>query len=207
MIALLNGDFQTALDQADAALKTGDESGYFRGWVGAMINRAHVMHALGRLEEAREFAEKAVGASAEHHQLKVAALDCLANVFIALQDLAAAESTFERIGQLRPVHGTRLAPHWDVLSELSSRISLAKLKNEDIDRQSLASSGLDTAKLSRDGTWLTRMQLELAQARLRVADTAGALDPLVIAVASRNPSPELMARISAARALAALELG
>ena len=83
MIALLGGDVRTALDFATRAGDTGEESGYFRASVGALINQAHVLHSIGKLPSARQLAEIAVSRSGDHRQLRVAALDCLANILVA----------------------------------------------------------------------------------------------------------------------------
>ena len=114
MLALLSGDVRTALEHTDRALEFGQQAGYFRSSVAALIDRAHVLHATGDLSAARGLAETALSRCGEHKQLKVAALDCLANVFLASDDLEAAEKAFDEMNNLRPEHGSRLAPHWDV---------------------------------------------------------------------------------------------
>ena len=207
MLALLSGDVRTALDFAKRAAEVGEESGYFRGSIGALIDQAHVLHALGDLSSARQIAESAVNRSGDHRRLRVAALDCLAIILIASRDFVGAEAAFEEITHLRPKHGTRMAPRWDVLSELSSRVALAKLRGRLSDRDALIALGLKTAEESLDTTWLTRMQLELAEACLSSGDLNSAVDPLANAASSTNPSPELVARTAALRALASLKTG
>src|SRR5436190_1059224 len=145
MISLLRGHLRSALDLARTAASLSEESGYFRGAVAALIDQGHVLHFLGELEDARRLAEVAVSRSGEHRQLRVAALDCLGNILLAEGNLAGADAAFEQITHLRPQHGTRLAPQWDVLSELSSRVSLAKVRQSDADRDSLVAQGLRTA--------------------------------------------------------------
>ncbi len=51
------------------------------------------------------------------------------------------------------------------------------------------------------------MQLELAQSRLNAGDTEGAVEPLGAAASLVEPSPDLIARTAATRALASLKLG
>src|SRR5262249_37404627 len=104
MIALLRGDHRAALDELDSASTAAKRSGYFRGSVGATVDRAHVLLANGRLTEARALAEAAVSRSEHHYQLQVAALDCLANVLIGTGDIPAAEDAFAKILSLRPRH-------------------------------------------------------------------------------------------------------
>jgi DNA-binding NtrC family response regulator/tetratricopeptide (TPR) repeat protein len=207
MLSLLGGDMRTAMDCATRAAELGEESGFFRASIGALINQAHVLHAIGDLVSARKLAELAASQCGDHRQLRVAALDCLANVLVALRDFAGADSAFEQITHLRPKHGTRLAPHWDVLSELSSRVALAKLRERRDDRDALVAEGLKTAQNSSDRTWLTRMELEYAESCLRAGDMNSALEPLTSAASRLNPSPELVARTAAIKALAALKSG
>src|SRR5258708_6337708 len=207
MIALLGGDVRSALDFATRAAATGEESGYLRSTVAAVIDQTHVLHAIGDLAAARRLAHSVLRRSGDHRQLRVAALDCLANVLVASRDFAGAEAAFEEITHLRPENGTRLAPRWDVLSELSSRVALAKLRERPDDRDALVAQGLNIAQNSSDRTWLTRMQLELAQSLLRAGDMKGAVDPLISAASCNNQSPELVARTAATRALAALKAG
>ena len=207
MLALLSGDMRTALDFAKRAAAVGEESGYFRASVAALVNQAHVLHALGQLDSARQIAESAVSRCGDHRQLRVAALDCLANILVASKDFDGADAAFEEITHLRPKHGTRLAPHWDVLSELSSRVSLAKLRERPADRDAFIALGLKTAQESLDKTWLTRMQLELAESCLRAGNMDSAVDPLASAASAVDPSPELVARTAAMKALASLKAG
>ena len=207
MISLLAGDMRTALDYARRAHDSGKLSGYFRSYVGSLIDQAHVLHATGDLKSARELAERAIARSTEHPQLRVAALDCLANIHLSSKDIEGAEEAFEQITHLRPQHGTKLAPNWDVLSELSSRVLLAKLKQRTADQDSLVVQGVQTAQNSLDKTWLVRMQLELAESRLRNGEIVEALKPLTEAVSSAQPTPELLARTSVTKALAALKSG
>src|SRR5262249_33409631 len=159
---LLKGDTRSALDAVDKASLYADQSGYFRSIVGAQVDRAHVMHAMGNLTAARSIAEAAVEAARPYRQLSVAALDCLANVLIAQNAIAEAESRFAEISNLRPAPGSKLAPHWDVLSELSSRFSLAKAKAGRGEAESIVEQGLRAAAGNRDQTWLVLMQLALA---------------------------------------------
>jgi len=49
MISLLAGDMRTALDYARRAHDSGKLSGYFRSYVGSLIDQAHVLHATGDL--------------------------------------------------------------------------------------------------------------------------------------------------------------
>ena len=67
--------------------------------------------------------------------------------------------------------------------------------------------GVQTAQNSLDKTWLVRMQLELAESRLRNGEIVEALKPLTEAVSSAQPTPELLARTSVTKALAALKSG
>jgi len=67
--------------------------------------------------------------------------------------------------------------------------------------------GVQTAQNSLDKTWLVRMKLELAESRLRNGEIVEALKPLTEAVSSAQPTPELLARTSATKALAALKSG
>jgi DNA-binding NtrC family response regulator len=206
-ISLLAGDLRSALDSAVRAATAAEEAGYFRSRVAALIDRAHVLHAMGDLSPAHRAADLAVRQSGENRQLRVAALDCLANIMVALKDFAGAEAAFDEISLLRPKHGTRLALHWDVLSELSSRVALAKARERLNDRDALVAQGLKTARLSIDKTWLTRMQLELAEAYLRSGNPQSAMEPLAIASSCLDPSPELLARTAAMKALAAFKSG
>jgi DNA-binding NtrC family response regulator/tetratricopeptide (TPR) repeat protein len=207
MIALLGGDMRAALEFAKRAGDVAQEAGYFRAILAALIDQAHVLHAIGDLADARKLAESAVVRTGDYRQLRVAALDCLANILLALRDFDGAENAFDEITRLRPSHGSRLAPHWDVLSELSSRISLAKLRERSSDRDALVEQGIKTAQGTVDRTWLTRMQLELAESCLRAGDLDGAVAPLASAASSNDLSPELLARSAATRALAALKSG
>ncbi|HYT73752.1 MAG TPA: sigma 54-interacting transcriptional regulator, partial [Vicinamibacterales bacterium] len=207
MISLLSGDVRTALERAVAAQQSAEASGYYRAIVGSLINRGHVLHAMGDLPNARAMAELAVARADGHKQLHVAALDCLANVLLAQGDMTGAEKAFEEIGGLRPTHGTRLALHWDVLSELSSRVALAKSKGRAEDEAELINQGVRTATSNRDKTWLARMQLSLAELRLHSGDLPGAVPALFIASEYAFPSPELLARVSAATGLAAYRSG
>jgi len=207
MIALLRGDHRAALERLDAAATAASESGYFRGSVGATVDRAHILLSNGELSEARSLAEIAVSRSEHHYQLQVAALDCLANVLIGIGDLSAAEDAFAKILRLRPQHGTRLALHWDVLSELSSRLALAKAKRNTDESSALVIEGVETARESKDKMWLARMHLDLAELRLATGDVVNAIEPLTSAAAYERPSPELIARTSAIKGLAALRMG
>ena len=67
--------------------------------------------------------------------------------------------------------------------------------------------GVQTAQNSLDKTWLVRMKLELAESRLRNGEIVEALKPLTEAVSSAQPTPELLARTSVTKALAALKSG
>src|SRR5207248_1639098 len=196
-----------ALDQAEQALRAAEVSGHYRSRVGALIDSAHVLHAMGEISRAQQLAERAVAESVAMSQLRVAALDCLANVLLSLGDVRGAEAAFDEISQLRPRHGTRLAPHWDVLSELASRVALARLTNRTEEVDSLIKQALETARTSRDETWLARMEVEWAKRLLASGKASEAVEPLTNAVSYNNPSPELLARTSAAMGLAALEMG
>jgi DNA-binding NtrC family response regulator/tetratricopeptide (TPR) repeat protein len=207
MSSLFQGDYRAALEKLNEAGSLSDEAGYFRGSVGALIDRAHVLLLSGKLSEARRLAESAVQRSDGHHQLQVAALDCLANSLLAANDVEGAEKAFDRILSLRPKHGTRLAPHWDVLSELASRLSLARAKGDNKESDALVAEGLRIATDSKDNLWLARMQLAQAELRLAEGDTASASDPLARAAAYERPSPELIARTAAIKAVAALRIG
>jgi len=207
LIALLRGDCRAALERLSDAESAAAQAGYFRGLIGVIIDRAHVLLASGDLPQAELLAKTAIDRSTPHRQLQVAALDCFANVLLAKSDLAGAEEAFGEIAKLRPKYGTKLAPHWDVLSELSSRLSLARARKNREDSAVLVAEGLRTATSSKDRVWLTRMQLALAELRLAGGDAEGAVEPLANAVAYERPSPELIARTSAIKGLAALRVG
>jgi DNA-binding NtrC family response regulator/tetratricopeptide (TPR) repeat protein len=206
-IALLRGDHEAALRSLDVASAAAEESGYFRGVVVAAIHRAHVLLASGELSEAQTLAQSAVNRSEHHCQLQIAALDCLASVLIGAGDFRGAEDAFAKAVSLKPRHESRLAPYWNVLSELSSRLSLARAKRNREESAALVAEGLQTATDNKDKTWLARMQLALAELRLSSGDITSAIEPLASAVAYERPSPELIARISAIRALAAHRTG
>jgi DNA-binding NtrC family response regulator/tetratricopeptide (TPR) repeat protein len=207
MFALLKADYPDALSRLDEAAAIADDAGYFRRALGALIDRAHILLLVGQFAEARVLAETAIARSEGHHQLQVAALDCLANVLLAANDVAGAEAAFDRILEVRPVRGSRLAPHWDVLSELSSRLSLARTKGAHEEANALLAEGLKTAVASKDKLWLAKMQLALAEFRLSSNDVIGAIDPLIDATGFDRPSPELIARTAAVKGLAALRSG
>jgi DNA-binding NtrC family response regulator/tetratricopeptide (TPR) repeat protein len=206
-IALLRGDARTAIECVERAETHADQSGYFRSIVGAKINRAHALLSVGDLSQARAIAEDAVAASQTYRQLHVAALDCLANIQVALKEVASAEVTFAEIAKHRPSFGTKPAPHWDVLSELSSRVALAKAKTSAIETAKLVEEGLKTAEASRDRTWITRMELARAELLLDSGDIAGATNSIVRAAQASQPSPEIVARTAALKGLASMKVG
>ena len=207
MLHVLRADWNGALEEAEQALRAAEISGHYRSRVGALIDSAHVLHAKGETARAQQLAERAVAESAGMSQLRVAALDCLANVLLSLGDVNGAEAAFDKISELRPQHGTQLAPHWDVLSELSSRVSLARLTNRTSEIDSLIKQALETARRSRDETWRAKMEVEWANRLVAAGKASEAVEPLTSAVSYNNPSPELLARTSAAMGLAALEMG
>ena len=169
-ISLLRGDARSALEAVEQATTFANESGYFRSIIGAQVDRAHVMHVLGDLEAGRKIAEAAVQAARPYRQMSVAALDCLANILIAQGEIASAEVVFTEISNLRPKHGSKLAPHWDVLSELSSRFALARAKPGREEAERIVEQGVRTATETHESTWLIRMQLALAELRLESGD-------------------------------------
>ena len=207
MLCVLRADWKGALAQAEQALKAADVSGHFRSRVGALIDSAHILHAMGEASRAHQLAERAVGESDGLNQLRVAALDCLANVLLTLGDVKGAEAAFDEIDRLRPQHGTRLAPNWDVLSELSSRVGLARLTKRNDELDSLIKQRLDTARESRDETWQAKMEIQWANRLVASGKASDAVEPLTKAFSYNNPPPELLARTSVAMGLAALEMG
>ena len=207
LISVLRGDLRGALEHIDHSLPYVAMSGYFRTKIAAQIDRGHILVALGNTTEARNVALDAVRASLPYPQLHVAALDCLGGILTFEGNIEEAERVFERIAQCRPKHGSRLAPHWDVLSELSSRLSLAKAKSGGTESEALVAEGLRTATNSMDRAWLLRMQLALAEIRLKAGDVASATDILSQALQAGAPSPEMIARASAVKGLAAFKRG
>jgi DNA-binding NtrC family response regulator/ATP/maltotriose-dependent transcriptional regulator MalT len=207
MMSLLRGDARTALEHVDRAAAAADESGYFRARIGAEIDRAHVLCALGAFPDAKRSALAATQGSVSYPQLHVAALDCLGTIQISEGNIGEAEVTFDEVARRRPAHGTRLAPHWDVLSEVSSRLALAKARRGGDEAAELVSTGLKTAIKSEDNTWIVRMQLALSELRLRNGDVTGAAESLFAAMGGGRPSPEIIARTCALKGAVALTTG
>jgi transcriptional regulator with PAS, ATPase and Fis domain len=207
LLSLLSGDLRCALDASCRAEIAAKESGYFRSEIAALIDRAHILHALGDLTGARDLATKAARRGAEHLQLRTAALDCLANVLISGDDAAGAEAAFDEIASLKVNCRANLSLHWDVLSEIASQVRLSKLKGRQAETDALVSKAVATAQASKDSTWLARMQLELGELRARSGDFETAERLTTTAIRNRNLSPELLARLSRTVALTSLAEG
>ena len=207
MLRILRADWDGALRHAEEASKAAEASGHCRSRVGALIDAAHILHARGELADAKQFAERALGDARSLRHLHVAALDCLANILLSTGDISGAEAACEQIANLRPRHGTRLASHWDVLSELATRVSIARSRNSHLETVELINQGLHTARASRDHAWLARMELACATELLTSGQANEAVVPLSRALSYDNPPPELLARVCATLDVASAALG
>src|SRR6185437_14586777 len=188
LLCVLKGELELALVHAREAGRLATESGYFRAIVASLIDAGHVLHSLGRFTEALETIETALAQIDAHHNLRVAALDCLANILVSQGDLTRAEAVFEEITHYAPKAKAKTVLHWDTLSILWSRLELARVRNRYDEVEKLLKSGLETAKHSGDSGWLVRLQLASATLSLEAGRLESAIEPLAKAVAAETSS-------------------
>ena len=117
-IALKLGDLNTAANEATAAIRAAEKSGYLRSLVRAQTNEVQVLLALGALASARSKAVDAFTKAAGMPHVAMIALECLAQVENAHGNPERAQLISNRIDRLRS--GTERVTGDDFLTTLNN---------------------------------------------------------------------------------------
>ena len=91
VIATLCGAPLEAVEHARQAVECASVSGHRRTHVGGRVNLSHALQALGRWDEARTCIDTVLSERTTDFELRVAALDCSANLSIAEGELDKSE--------------------------------------------------------------------------------------------------------------------
>ena len=175
--------------------------------VAALIDRAHVLHRQWRIVVGSRNCRDCCVSAGEHKQLKVAALDCLGQCLAGRRRIRGAERPSKRSPPAPEARNSAGSPLGRTLGAVFANHACEAAKATSRINDALVAQGLKTAENSLDRGWVTRMHLELAELNLRADDSQGAVEPLTTAASHIQPSPEILARTAAVRALAALKTG
>jgi DNA-binding NtrC family response regulator/tetratricopeptide (TPR) repeat protein len=196
LLAFLRNDLIAAREQADLARGAGKDSGDFRLRAGADINAAHILCLVGELPAARALMVSLVPHLADHVRLRIAALDCLANVALSEGNLTEAIELFDEVSNISPTQDGAFVLHWDRLSVLATRAELKRRLNDLEASRALLEEAVALAESNRDSVWLARTRSSLGLLLLEMGDRTAAESIFERLVTSADKVPEIVARTS-----------
>jgi DNA-binding NtrC family response regulator len=195
-IYVLSGDASSAREAVTQAVRCGNESGHFRLRIGTQINWAQRDLCDGFTSGLEDRLLRLVELSTDHIQLRLAALDALANYYLATERLREARQCLANILRAR-----RLARDgWAYLTESYSRSNIALLQGDSRRAERLLRQGLEAATLSGDSIWIRNFQLRLAQieARFEGSDSTDRIIPTMLSISN---NAEVYSRVCLTRAV------
>jgi DNA-binding NtrC family response regulator len=192
VVAMLGGELEEALDCAQTAIRLSESAGHERTRRAGLVNLSHVLCARGELSEARQCIEDLLPQLKDDLELRVAALDSLANVVITLGHspdasdvIAEIEGVMHHIPQEFRPRSYELA-----LSETRARNHLVG-GNVDAALQALAPA---EPALSRDAVWAVRLRILRIEIEA-AASRWGRIRPTLNELAGYELSQEARGRI------------
>jgi DNA-binding NtrC family response regulator/predicted negative regulator of RcsB-dependent stress response len=203
----LDGHVRGALEHAKRAGQISKDGGHFALAAGADIDAAHMMEALGEHDTAVAIIERLLPRLGLHRRLRLAALDCLANILIARRQLPRAAEVFAEIASVSPTSSGSMTPHWDAITEMTSKFAFAKTVGDAKAVDQLLAKAIDVARTNNDRSSLSRLQLHLASVLIERGEIDRAATPLAYAVDTNTRSPEFVARTAAVLSAAQSALG
>jgi DNA-binding NtrC family response regulator/tetratricopeptide (TPR) repeat protein len=159
VVDTLSGDPRSAMEQAHMAIDCASESGHRRTELGGRVNLSHALQALGRWGEAAECIQSVMLEHTEDVEIRVAALDCQAN-------LSIAKGFFEQGGQLVADADDLISSlpspsqsRWADLTIRQTRIRLLQVQGAWLDAEVELASAVKASEEYGDHSWRSRFAL------------------------------------------------
>jgi len=177
IVGTLTGDLQGAIEEAELAIQCATRSGHSRTELAGLVNLSHAMQVMGRQNEAKHSIDVVLSKSGEDVEIRVAALDSLANLLIEEGQLKPAGEALAEIDRLLATMPPALHSRWAESTLRQTKIRLLQAAGAWDLADSDSGAAIAAAAAQSDIYWEGRFRLLKLKGlvALRQLDEAGEL--------------------------------
>lgn len=159
VVDALSGDVRSSIEQAHLAIGCASKSGHSRTELGGLINLSHALQGIGGCAEARDCIRTVLNRAADDVEIRVAALDSLANLLMAEGSLSESGNIIREIDGLVAMMPPAVQSLWAQLTLRQTRIRLLQAEGAWTTADSELTNAIELAARHDDDSWQSRFRL------------------------------------------------
>jgi len=188
VVNALTGELEAAAQEAKEAIQCAADSGHVRTELAGLVNLSHALQGLGDFPKGKQCIDDVLERATSDVEIRVAALDSLANLLIQLGNLDDGAAVVKEIDTLTNDIAANCRSHWVESTLVETRVRLLQARGSLADADVLLRSALRIASDRGDTAGQNRLSLLRFYGVVASGDFAGAAQLLMDLDGDEHPS-------------------